>query len=178
MQEIVRWSMGICSSYIAVRLQEDGLQPICLWSDTKREDEDTYRFGHEVAERFNLHVVEASHGEDLWAYWKRIHFLPARQVSQCSREFKIEPSQEWLEEYQYQHQHQADAEGRCARVAFGYDFGNSKEKLRAAGLLARWNCLHIGVWFPLMEWQVTKQQCFGFFYERGIEPPAMYRHFQ
>lgn len=91
-QDIVLYSMGICSAYIACRLQDECARPVCLFSDTKHEDEDTYRFGWEVAERWGLNVVEASHGGDLWNTWRTKHMIPARQISQCSRDFKILPS--------------------------------------------------------------------------------------
>jgi hypothetical protein len=66
LRDIVKFSYGICSAYIAVRLKETCHDPICVFNDTKREDEDTYRFGSEVVERFGLNLVEISDGRDMW----------------------------------------------------------------------------------------------------------------
>lgn len=166
-QDIVLYSMGICSAYIACRLQDECRSPICLFSDTKREDEDTYRFGREVAQRWNLNVVEASHGGDLWDTWEQQHIIPARQISQCSLQFKILPSRGYLNEH-------FELPGNPGRVAYGYDMGESK---RASRTLEHWNWKHLELWFPLMDWESSKEQAFGYFANHGIKPPRMYKHF-
>jgi 3'-phosphoadenosine 5'-phosphosulfate sulfotransferase (PAPS reductase)/FAD synthetase len=163
-QEIVLYSMGICSCYIACRLQDECQNPICLWSDTKREDEDTYRFGREVAERWGLNVVEASHGGDLWDTFKAWKMIPARQLTPCSRDFKILPSRAYL----------SQVEGG-GRVAYGYETGEQK---RADRTQSHWDLTNLSVWFPLIEWGVSKEQCFGYFAQHGITPPRMYQNFQ
>ena len=164
MSDIVLYSMGICSAYIACRLQDECKKPICLWSDTKREDADTYRFGQEVASRWGLNIVEASQGGDLWETFAAWKMIPARQLSACSLEFKIKPSRAYLAQVK---------DG--SRVAYGYETGEQK---RADRTLAHWDMPHLPVWFPLIEWGVTKAQCFGYFAEHNIKPPRMYRHFQ
>lgn len=160
-QEIVLYSMGICSAYIACRLQDECQNPVCLFSDTKREDEDTYRFGREVAERWGLNVVEASHGGDMWDWFREHKMIPARQLSACSLEFKILPSRTWLQQ-------------NIGRVAYGYEPGEEK---RAERTERNWDLPH-KLWFPLLEWGVSKAQCFGYFAQHGIRPPRMYQHFQ
>lgn len=163
MPEIVLYSMGICSAYIACRLQDECKDPICLFSDTKREDEDTYRFGKEVAERWNLNIQEASHGGNLWDTFKAWNMIPARQLSPCSREFKIIPSRAYLSKIE------------SGRVAYGYETGEVK---RADRTLQNWDLSNLSVWFPLIEWGISKAQCFGYFAQHGIKPPRMYQHFQ
>jgi 3'-phosphoadenosine 5'-phosphosulfate sulfotransferase (PAPS reductase)/FAD synthetase len=165
---VVLFSMGICSAYIACRLQDECQHPICLFSDTKREDEDTYRFGREVAERWGLNVVEASRGGDLWDSFRRDHMIPARQISMCSLMFKILPSRAWLNEH-------FELVGRKARVAYGYDMDESK---RASRTMENWDFKNVEVWFPMFDWGVTKAQAFGYFAQHGIQPPRMYKHFQ
>jgi 3'-phosphoadenosine 5'-phosphosulfate sulfotransferase (PAPS reductase)/FAD synthetase len=163
-RDIVNYSMGICSAHIACRLKDDGQDPICLFSDTKREDEDTYRFGYEVARRWGLTITDASDGRDLWDVFRSWKMIPARQVAGCSRQMKIEPSQKFL----------AAFEG-AARVAYGYD---RTEEDRAERTRARWAFPNLLVWFPLIEWEVDKAQCFGYFARHGVEPPRVYQHFQ
>lgn len=164
-RHIVAYSMGICSAYIAVRWQEDGKNPICLWSDTKREDDDTYRFAREVADRWNLNIVEASDGRDLWDVFRQQKMIPARQVPMCSIRMKIKPAQEWF----------TANDDKPGLVAYGYDMD---EEDRAARTLARWPYRNLRPVFPLLDWGVSKAQCFGLFNERGIQPPRMYRHFR
>lgn len=168
MQDIVFYSMGICSAYIACRLKDECADPVCLFSDTKREDIDTYRFGHEVAKRWELNVADASNGMDLWD-WFRIHkMIPARQLSPCSLAFKIIPSRAWLDEH-------FESKGIEAVVSIGYD---RNEQRRADKALEHWDYKHIKLRFPLIEWQVDKAQCFGYFAEHNVEPSRVYRHFQ
>jgi hypothetical protein len=168
MQDIVFYSGGICSAYIACRLQDECKKPLCIFSDTKREDVDTYRFKNEVAERWGLNVVEASAGIDLFDYFKAKKMIPARQLSPCSRDFKILPSRAYLNEH-------FEFQEIPVRVAYGYDMG---EQERADRTLKHWDYLHIQVWFPLIEWEVSKSQCFGYFAQHGIKPPRVYQHFQ
>ena len=163
MNTIVLYSMGICSAYIACRLQDECQQPACLWSDTKREDEDTLRFGRQVAERWGLNIVEASDGRDLWDIWREQSFIPARQLSQCSIAMKIKPSQKYM-----------DGITEPGRVAYGYDLG---EEDRADRTERNWKHPVLKPWFPLIEWGISKEQCFGYFQQHGIERPRMYKHF-
>lgn len=167
-QDIVLYSMGICSAYIACRLQDEYRTPICLWSDTKQEDEDTYRFGREVVERWGLNLMEASDGRHLWDSWRAQNFIPARQLAQCSLDFKIKPSRAWLREH-------FEFPGLPGRVAYGYDLSESKRVERTQ---EKWDFKHLSVWFPMLEWKVSKQQAFGYFAQHGIVPPRIYRHFQ
>jgi len=168
MQDIVLYSMGICSAYIACRLQDECRRPLCIFNDTLREDEDTYRFGREVVERWRLAFVECSRGGDLWDTWRAEHMIPARQIASCSRQFKIEPTRAFLNEY-------FEFPGNSARIAYGYDRNESD---RAEKTLNHWDFRHIEVWFPMIEWEVEKQQAFGYFAQHGITPPRIYKHFR
>jgi hypothetical protein len=145
-------------------LQDECKQPICVFSDTKREDEDTYRFGKQVAQRWELDLRNASTGEDLWNWFRANNMIPARQLSPCARHFKIEPSQLFL----------STITGD-ARVAYGYDINETERAERTA---TNWKIDNLSVWFPLIEWGVSKSQCFGYFQEHNIAPPRMYQHFQ
>lgn len=162
--EIVLYSKGVCSAYIAARLKETCVDPLCLFNDTKREDEDTYRFGDEVAAKWGLNVVEASDGRDLYDFFRQQRIIPARQIPACSIALKIKPGAAFL----------AALEGP-GRVAYGYDLN---EEDRAERTIANWAHPHLTPWFPLIEWGVSKRQCFGFFLERGVEVPRIYRHFR
>jgi hypothetical protein len=77
---------------------------------------------------------------------------------------KIEPSQKWLRAF----------EGP-ARVAYGYD---RTEEDRAERTSCQWDFPNLLPWFPLIEWQIDKAQCFGYFQRHGIKPPRIYQHFQ
>jgi 3'-phosphoadenosine 5'-phosphosulfate sulfotransferase (PAPS reductase)/FAD synthetase len=162
---IVKYSGGICSAYIAAQWQRDGKQPICVFSDTKREDADTYRFAAEVAEKFGLNVVDASDGRDMWDVFRHWKMIPYRQIAACSKTMKIAPGERWLKLND-------DAPGV---VAFGYDLG---EEDRAERLTAGWSLKNIRPVYPLIGWGVSKEQCFGFFNDHGIRPPRLYEHFR
>jgi 3'-phosphoadenosine 5'-phosphosulfate sulfotransferase (PAPS reductase)/FAD synthetase len=163
MYDIVKYSYGICSAYIACRLKETCHDPICVFNDTKREDKDTYRFGVEVAEIFQLNVVEISDGRDLWEVFEQEDFIPARQLTSCSKYMKIKPGEKFLKNF-----------SDPARFAFGYDIDEAD---RADRMHYHWKYPHLELWFPLIEWGVSKEQCFGYFREKGIDPPRIYKHF-
>lgn len=163
MNDYVTYSMGICSTYIAARLAETCKNPVCVWSDTGGEDGDTYRFGLEVAERFDLEIIEASSGIKLFDWFERNKMIPARQIPACSIELKILPSQRFFQN------------SEPGRVAYGYDID---EEDRAERTLDRWKFPHLTPWFPLVEWGVSKADCFGYFLEKNIQPPRMYKHFK
>lgn len=163
MVEYVNYSMGVCSAYIAARLAETCHAPVCVFSDTGAEDIDTYRFGWEVARRYGMEVVEASAGIDLWAWFRREKTIPARQIPACSIALKIKPARQFY------------ASAAPGRVAYGYD---RDEEERAERTLSRWQHTHLTPWFPLIEWGVSKQQCFGFFNDAGIKTPRVYEHFR
>jgi hypothetical protein len=162
--DIVLYSMGVCSAYIACVLKDEGRDPICLFSDTKREDEDTYRFGHEVAERWGLNIVEASDGRDLWDVFQQRNMIPARQIAMCSITMKVKPSQAWLEK----------CEGP-GWVYYGYDLD---EEERAERTRARWPYAHLSPSFLMIERGISKAQAFGYFNAHNVTPPRMYHHFQ
>lgn len=163
MREIVKFSMGVCSAYIACRLKETCHDPECLFSDTKAEDEDTYRFGREVVEKWGLNLIERSDGRHLWQVFEDQHMIPARQIPMCSIQMKIKQGEGYLKSIT-----------EPGRVAIGYDLD---EEDRIAKMLSLWSHPTLKVWFPLIEWGVSKQQCFGFFAERGVQTPRIYRHF-
>jgi len=167
-QDIVFFSMGICSAYITCRLQDECRKPIPLFSDTKREDVDTYRFGHEVADRWGFEIADASNGMDLWEWFAKQKMIPARQLSPCSLAFKIIPSRAWLHE-------NFESKGIPAVVHIGYD---RNEQHRADKVMEHWEYKHISVKFDLIEWQVDKAQCFGYFAQHNVKPPRVYQHFQ
>ena len=161
---IVLYSMGICSAYIACRLQDECQKPICIFNDTGQEDADTYRFGREVQARWGLEVVDVSAGETLFEWFRRNHMIPARQYPSCSIELKIKPTQAYLETFP-----------GPARVAYGYDVDEPERFERTQ---ARWAFPNLTPYAPLQEWGVSKEQCFGYFADHGIAPPRVYRHAQ
>ena len=159
---IVLYSMGICSAYIAARLQDECQSPICIFNDTGQEDADTYRFGREVQERWGLNVVDISAGETLFEWFRRNNTIPARQIPACSKALKIKPTQEFLSSFP-----------GPARVAYGYD---TDEEDRLERTQARWPYPALTPYAPLQEWGISKEQCFGYFSDHGIKPPRVYQY--
>lgn len=164
MDTIVLYSKGICSAYIACRLQDECQSPICIFNDTQQEDEDTYRFGREVQERWGLNVVDVSADIGLFDWFRGHNMIPARQYPACSIALKIKPTQAYLENFV-----------GPARVAYGYDVDEPERMERTA---ARWQFPNLTPYAPLQEWGVSKEQCFGYFAEHGVKPPRVYRHTQ
>lgn len=162
MKTFVNYSMGVCSTYIAARLKDEGHDPICVFSDTKREDIDTYRFGCEIVEKWELKLVDASDGRDLFDFFEQQKMIPARQYAACSIALKILPSQMFYEKQE------------PGTIAYGYDLD---EEDRAERTRAKWSLTNHTPVFPMLEWQVSKSEAMGYFVKHGIKLPRTYQHF-
>lgn len=77
MKNYVTFSMGICSAYIAARLAETCQNPVCVWSDTGGEDEDTYRFGREQ-ECFGFFADRGIPAPRMYRHFRHANCLPCK----------------------------------------------------------------------------------------------------
>lgn len=99
MRHVVMFSGGVTSWLAARRLADGGLDPasmLLLFSDTKQEDEDTYRFLHEAAADIGARLEIVADGRDVWQAFRDARFLGNTRVDVCSRLLKREPIARWL----------------------------------------------------------------------------------
>lgn len=101
MKRVVTFSYGVqawaCAKRVVERYGTDGL--VLLNADTKSEDPDTYRFGHEAAANVGGQLVEIADGRNIWEVFRDVRMLGGGKMhaDPCSRILKRELIDRWLE---------------------------------------------------------------------------------
>lgn len=165
---IVGFSGGVTSAWCAAwalrTFSRDSVT--LLFHDTKEEDEDTYRFMREVAERLGHPIVERSDGRSVTQVARDEGAIPNNRMAFCSRILKAEQRDRYMAELR--------ALG-CAEIINVVGFTavewqriqRASMRAEAAGYKAR---------FPCAENGVTKQDCIDWcIRDLGVRPPAIYQ---
>ena len=100
MKHIVMFSGGLGSWMTAkVVAEKYGTEDlILLFTDTKIEDEDLYRFLHEGAADVGGQLTVIAEGRTPWEVFFDSRFLGNSRVGNCSRILKREFIRKWIEE--------------------------------------------------------------------------------
>ena len=99
---IVLFSGGLGSYFTAKRLLENGVNRddiILLYTDTKIEDADLYRFMKDAEKSLKITITEKSDGRDIWQVFKDRKYLGNSRVDPCSQDLKRKMSREFISEY-------------------------------------------------------------------------------
>lgn len=98
MKHIVFYSGGIGSWYAAKRvIEKHGKENvILLFTDTKTEDEDLYRFLEESAKKIDVHLEIIANGKTVWEVFEHNKFLGNSRIAPCSRELKQKTASKWI----------------------------------------------------------------------------------
>ncbi|MDE2103571.1 MAG: hypothetical protein KGL39_40400 [Patescibacteria group bacterium] len=138
---------------------------IFLFHDTKEEDEDTYRFLHEMAARLNHPITERSDGRSVTELAHDHNALPNNMMAFCSHELKIEPGNRFMEELK-----QSGANEIIKVFGFSANESERVQRMTAMG----WK-MGFTPRFPLIEENVTKQDCADWCScTMGVVVPRMY----
>lgn len=99
MKHVVMYSGGIGSWAAAKRvIEQHGTEDtILLFTDTKIEDEDLYRFLNETALKMGVDLVWLEDGRDPWQVFKDVKWIGNSRIAQCSHLLKQKVSREWVE---------------------------------------------------------------------------------
>lgn len=137
---------------------------VLLWHDTKEEHEDTYRFLREMAAKLNLPITERSDGRSVTEVFRDEGFLGNNQNAMCSRILKVEPGDRYFKELREQ-----GVTEIIKVVGFSASEPTRVQRMAARGIrdgfIPR---------FPIIEEQVTKQECADWVTAQGVCPSAMY----
>tara|TARA_R110002126_G_scaffold105873_1_gene240470 strand:- start:621 stop:1379 length:759 start_codon:yes stop_codon:yes gene_type:complete len=100
MKHIVSYSGGLGSFMTAYKVlqvvpKED---VVLLFTDTKTEDEDLYRFLEETSAYFKIPITTISDGRDVWEVFEDVRFMGNNRIDPCSRVLKRELARKWMEE--------------------------------------------------------------------------------
>ncbi len=137
---------------------------VALFHDTQNEDEDTYRFLHEIAETLGIETTQRSDGRSVEEVEIGEGALANNRMAFCSRILKAEQRDLYF------------AELRTAGVTeivnvLGFS-GMEWQRVQRATMRAQQ--AGYGVRFPVKECGVTKQQCAEWCISLGVMPPRMY----
>tara|TARA_R100001377_G_scaffold83607_2_gene65440 strand:+ start:79 stop:840 length:762 start_codon:yes stop_codon:yes gene_type:complete len=99
MQHIISFSGGLGSFFAAKRVVDKYGAEDCtlLFTDTKEEDEDLYRFMDDASRYLGLPVTTIADGRDLWEVFNDVKFMGNNRIDPCSRILKRELAREWME---------------------------------------------------------------------------------
>lgn len=165
-QRVVLFSGGVGSWRAAKRVAHkhgtDNL--VLLFTDTKMEDKDLYRFLREAAADVGGHLVHIAEGRDPWQVFFDQRFLGNSLVDPCSRILKRETGMRWL---------RANCDPKHTVLYLGIDWTEehrytaAKERFAAEG----WR-----VEAPLCQAPfLSKEQIFADLVAANINVPRLYR---
>lgn len=136
---------------------------ILLWHDTKAEHPDTYRFLGEMAARLQMPITEMSDGRSPTELFRDEGFLGNNQNAMCSRILKRELGDKFVRGLV--------AWGVAVVQVFGF---SAREPNRVQNAVGRAVANGASARFPIVEEQVTKQECADWCIAQGVQPSSMY----
>ena len=102
MKHIVLYSGGLGSYFTAKRLLEQGIAKedmILLFTDTKYEDKDLYRFLKDTTDKLGIPLTDHSDGRDIWKVFKDHKYLGNSRIDPCSDDLKRKMSRKFIKQY-------------------------------------------------------------------------------
>ncbi len=100
MKRVVMFSGGAGSWAAAKRVAErhGTADMVLLFTDTKTEDEDLYRFIDEAAADVGAPLVKIADGRTIWELFRAVRFLGNSQIAPCTTKLKRDVADKWLAE--------------------------------------------------------------------------------
>lgn len=100
MKHVVMFSGGVGSWAAAKRVAErhGTADMVLLFTDTRTEDEDLYRFIGEAAADVGAPLVKVADGRDIWELFRAVRFLGNSQIAPCTTKLKRDVADRWLAE--------------------------------------------------------------------------------
>jgi hypothetical protein len=162
-KHIVLFSGGVGSWAAAKRVaaQHGTDNLILLFTDTKTEDEDLYRFIQEAANNVGGKLITLADGRNVWEVFKDARFIGNTRIDPCSRILKRELAREWIESH---------CQASSTIVYLGIDWTEAHRADRAGAAWLPWKVESPLIDPPLLD----KQQVFGHLKDEGIKPPRLY----
>lgn len=163
MTHLVAYSGGIGSFFAAIRVVaafgKSNTQ--LVFTDTKTEDEDLYRFINETIAFLGCELVTLTDGRDIWDVFNDVRYMGNSRIDPCSRVLKRESFEKWLKGRYSPEQ---------ATLYYGIDWTEAHREVK---LRDRWAPYQVEA--PLTEEPfLTKKEMFQELKVMGIEPPRLY----
>lgn len=157
---IISYSGGL-GSFMAAWLTVEAHGPAActlLFTDTKTEDPDLYRFLKETTKALQCKLVHLSDGRDIWGVFRDVKFMGNSRIDPCSKHLKREIARRWV-----------DKNARDACIVFGI---GHQEAHRIAAIRERWAPYRVEA--PLIKCIYTKDQIEDHLDRLKIKPPKLY----
>lgn len=173
---IVMYSGGCLSWAAAMRtIEHHGRDNVrLLFTDTKMEDEDLYRFLDESEKQLGVELIRIADGRNPWQVFKDRRMIGNTRVDPCSDQLKRKLGQKWLfDNYPPPWDDETKAWGKSdATLVFGIDW---TETHRRPALEGRYAEMGYKVECPMMDtpWK-TKDGVLDWMRSEGLEPPRLY----
>lgn len=164
MKHIIFYSGGIGSYFTAKRVIEryTAKDVILLFTDTKIEDEDLYRFINETSKHLGAELIKIADGRTPFEVYKDVKFLGNSRLAPCSHKLKQEVAANWIKK------HYNSTE--CI-LYLGIDWTESH---RQNAPIKNWKPYKVE--FPMCEPPyLTKQEMLSTLTDEGIEIPRLYK---
>jgi len=155
------WSGGVTSAvacWFAIQLfGKDRCRVI--FTDTRNEDDDTYRFMRDCEKWYNLpiEIITNEKYNSIEEVWDKHNSLNVANGAICSSTLKREVREIWQKNNDWEHQ------------VFGFDLDEAK---RAKSMTI--NNPKVKAIYPLMMYGLFKKDCIKIIEDAGIEVPLMY----
>lgn len=164
-KHIVMFSGGIGSWACAKRVAErhGTKNMILLFTDTKSEDEDLYRFLYEASANIGAKLVCLEEGRDLWQLFYDMKFLSNSLIDNCSHYLKRRPAKKWLKE-------NCDKTNTTIYVGIDWTEIHRFERLKEIKDKEGWTYEAPMTEAPYLE----KNQMLEMLKKEGIKPPRLY----
>lgn len=163
MRHVVLFSGGAASWAAARRVadQHGTADLTLLFTDTKSEDEDLYRFLDEAAADIGVPVTRLADGRDIWQVFKDERFLGNSRADPCSRILKRGLSRDWVAE---------NCDPADTTIYLGMDWTEVHRLERARNAWSPWRVEGPMTGPPYM----TRPEMLAALEARGIRPPRLY----
>lgn len=101
MKHIVFFSGGVGSWMTAKRvIEKQGKENVVLlFTDTKIEDEDLYRFLDDTEKHFGIEITNIADGRDPWEVFKDARFIGNSRIAPCSHILKQKAADKWIKDH-------------------------------------------------------------------------------
>lgn len=165
MKHVVMFSGGVGSWMAAKRVaSKHGPDDMTLlFTDTKMEDSDLYRFLDEAAKHVGAPLVKIADGRDPWEVFRDERFLGNSRIDPCSKILKRQIADRWLA---------ANFDPADTTVYVGIDWSEEHRftRLKARKSIQGWNYEAPLIYPPY----ITKREMFDALKAAGIAVPRLY----
>lgn len=162
MKKVISYSGGL-GSFMAAQLtvtQYGADNCHLLFTDTKTEDKDLYRFLRETSKALKCELTSISDGRNIWEVFNDVKFMGNSRIDPCSKILKRELARQFMDRF---------FPPTKSNLVVGI---GSEEKHRLKNIKDNWHPYTVDA--PLIANPKTKEEILDALDSLGIDPPRLY----